>query len=270
MDNFSWGNIHGVIGEWGGTLPQVYDPFKEVQWYITYLVMLFMSHWCMWTEYECEAWEHGSHHSDKSGVTKPQSHAHSQRRFTPSWRINVWRASTHVPIHSAPASFHGFWGWLWLQPWWDGAATTSDSWLPTHWKCIWNNACRPTCKQATHPHRASLLTKAHCLSPEAPSLIYSMSSPASSVSPAHQHPTMMMLTPPQWLHYLNTMRQQWQPHQPHHTLAMTMMTTMQSPPFLTMVITCLLWSSICTFIIYPEYISIYPKMITNDLCQMPV
>ena len=29
-----------------------------------------------------------------------------------------------------------------------------------------------------------------------------------------------------------------------------------------------LWSSICTFIIYPEYISIYPEMITNDLCRM--
>ena len=26
------------------------------------------------------------------------------------------------------------------------------------------------------------------------------------------------------------------------------------------------WSSICTNIIYPEYISIYPEMITDDLC----
>ncbi|KAI6101709.1 glycosyltransferase family 2 protein [Pisolithus croceorrhizus] len=80
MDDFSWGNTRVVIGEGGNKkiLMNEEERFDES--------MIPLK---KFGEYEAETWERGSHRSDETGYTKPQS----QRRFVQS-------------RPSSPQSFH--------------------------------------------------------------------------------------------------------------------------------------------------------------------
>lgn len=80
MDDFSWGNTRVVIGE-GGNKKVLMNEEERFDESVIPLKKF--------GEYEAEAWERGSHRSDETGYTKPQS----QRRFLQS-------------RPSSPQSFH--------------------------------------------------------------------------------------------------------------------------------------------------------------------
>ncbi|KAF8122110.1 chitin synthase-domain-containing protein [Boletus edulis] len=71
MDDFSWGNARVVIGD-GGSKKVVMNDDEQFDESMTPLKKF--------SEYEAEAWEGVSHHSDETGISKSRS----QPRFPPS------------------------------------------------------------------------------------------------------------------------------------------------------------------------------------------
>ncbi|KAI5987740.1 glycosyltransferase family 2 protein [Pisolithus orientalis] len=84
MDDFSWGNTRVVIGE-GGNKKILMNEEERFDESVIPLKKF--------GEYEAETWERGSHRSDETGYTKPQS----QRRFVQS------RPSSPQSLHQSMA-----------------------------------------------------------------------------------------------------------------------------------------------------------------------